>query len=197
MNPTNRNLRPSSGLNGGMVRDSGLGIEDITGYLLRRVQHLYQIYALGKIRIGDLSITPTQSGMIVTLHERGAITQAELATLMNLRSPTVLQLVAQLEEMGFVRRAPHKVDGRSHSLKLTTLGESAVPTIREFSEARDHELLSVLSSEEREQLRGLLRRIINANRGKDFGRRTRLPHGHLSAALNGDPAALKGRRRAQ
>lgn len=67
--------------------------------------------------------------------------------------------VAALEERGFVERVRNAADRRRSPVRLTATGRRLAGKLAEFARASADELLSVLSTEERERLTECLNRL--------------------------------------
>ena len=67
--------------------------------------------------------------------------------------------IDRLEKLGLVRRIPHPTDRRALEIELTEHGRE--PSTRSSaSTSREHEMLSVLSATEREQLVRITRKLL-------------------------------------
>ena len=106
-----------------------------------------------------------QYAVLAGLEEFGPISQAELSRRLGLdRSDLVAELDA-LERDGLARRQPDDKDPRRNALHLTHAGAVALQAVHERVAAGQEALLAPLSAEEREQLLGLLQRLLSYHAG--------------------------------
>jgi DNA-binding MarR family transcriptional regulator len=135
-------------------------LSQVVGYLLRRSHNAFQGYWMAKFYRPETPITPVQGGMLVVIGSNPGLTQTELARIMNVEGPTLMQSIDRLEENGYLRRTPRIGDRRSNSLQLTPLGNKVLSAIQDFLPVRDADLLAVLSPKEIGELARLLTKIV-------------------------------------
>ena len=70
-------------------------------------------------------------------------------------------LVTTLEERGYVERVPDPIDGRARIVRLTERGQQAAEVGREIIESIEGEWAISLGSENMNELRSLLERLVN------------------------------------
>jgi DNA-binding MarR family transcriptional regulator len=68
--------------------------------------------------------------------------------------------IDRLEKLGLVRRIPHPTDRRALEVELTEHGRELVDQVVGEHLAREHEMLSVLTATEREQLVRITRKLL-------------------------------------
>jgi DNA-binding MarR family transcriptional regulator len=136
-------------------------LSNVPGYLLRRAHNAFQTYWMARFRSPHTPITPVQSGMLVVLADNPGLTQTELARLMNVEGPTLMQSIDRLELNGYVQRARRIGDRRSYSLQLTPLGADMVAAIERFLVVRDADLLADLTEDEIKELARLLTKVVS------------------------------------
>ena len=78
----------------------------------------------------DSDLSPTQSAVLATLANHGAITLGELAELERVASPTITKVTAILQERGLVDKVPDPVDRRFVRVELTSEGRALVERSR-------------------------------------------------------------------
>jgi DNA-binding MarR family transcriptional regulator len=64
----------------------------------------------------------TETGVLKRLGKDGPSTTADLARAQGMRPQSMRTIVAALEDMGMIERAPHSTDGRQVNLTLTSKG---------------------------------------------------------------------------
>src|SRR5579885_1126676 len=106
----------------------------------------------------DLPVTHT----IVFAHvDRQGIRLSELARRAQLTKQLVNYLVTTLKERGYVERVPDPIDGRARIVRLTERGQQAAEVGREIIESIEGEWAISLGSENMDELRTFLERLIN------------------------------------
>lgn len=74
---------------------------------------------------------------------------------------TVTSVLARMEERGLVERRPDPHDRRGLTIWLTDEGRRAAGRVRTYGDEVDALCLSDFDADEREQFKGLLKRVIN------------------------------------
>jgi DNA-binding MarR family transcriptional regulator len=88
---------------------------DVRDGITRLNRRLRQVRPLGEL-------TQTQLSALTSLELAGTLTPTELAEAERVQPPTMTKIVAKLESLGLVRRAPHPTDGRQSILSATERG---------------------------------------------------------------------------
>ena len=73
----------------------------------------------------------------------------------------------RLEKAGLIARAPHPQDRRGVIVQLTEKGRALIDEAVTAHVANEHQLLSVLTRDEQDQLAGLLEKLIKGLDAKD------------------------------
>lgn len=104
--------------------------------------------------------------VMAVLGDAGAATQRALteATLMD--KVAVNRACKVLEDRGLAVRRPNATDGRSHLLELTAEGVAIHGEVMPLAREIEREIFSTLDPQEREQFRGLLKRIFQQAENK-------------------------------
>jgi DNA-binding MarR family transcriptional regulator len=108
-------------------------------------------------------LSPADFVTIITLRRAGppfTLPQARLMNAMNLTSGTVSVRLARLENLGVIRREDDTGDRRVQLVRLTPAGLDLFDRIAPVHLANEDRLLSALDAGEREQLAGLLRKLL-------------------------------------
>jgi DNA-binding MarR family transcriptional regulator len=118
-------------------------------------------YAASKFaeRLGALDLSPPHAGILRAVSASGGISQQALADHLRILPSRLVILIDQLEERGMLERRADPADRRSYALHLTGQGSETLKSIGRL--ARDHQeaLLVTLTTDERETLASLLRRV--------------------------------------
>ncbi len=136
--------------------DTGV-LDDLIGYALRRAQ--IQVFQHLVERLNAYDLRPAQFSALAIIAQNPGPTQAELAKSLAIEPPQVVPMVNKLEERGLALRVRCKPDKRSYGLFLSKAGEALLKELKEVAARSDQEATANLSTEEREQLRGLLRKV--------------------------------------
>jgi DNA-binding MarR family transcriptional regulator len=104
----------------------------------------------------DMSITLTQLSAMGTLHKRGPMSAGELASCERVQPPSMTKVLANLEERGLVRRAPHPSDRRQAIIAITEAGIALLDSERRSRDAWLSQHLAQLTPDERALLRDVV-----------------------------------------
>lgn len=106
---------------------------------------------------GDL--TPTQFGVLETLHHLGSLPPCELSTKLLTSSGNLTFVLDNLEKRGLVRRERNPEDRRSITIHLTAKGEEHIASLFPTHAQAIAEELRVLTPEEQQTLGDLCRTV--------------------------------------
>lgn len=98
-------------------------------------------------------LSETQLAALAALERHGQMTPGELADHEKVQPPSMTRVIAALEELGLVVRAPHSTDRRQVVLTVTAQGRSVVEQTRQLREAWLALQLRALTQQERATLR--------------------------------------------
>ena len=101
-----------------------------------------------------------QHRVLKLLSETSEISQQSLMEILAIRPGSLSELLKKLEDKGYIVRTPDETDKRKNTLSLTDAGKEALAAAEDRKDP-----FAVLSEEEQEQLKALLKKIIEANRG--------------------------------
>jgi DNA-binding MarR family transcriptional regulator len=90
------------------------------------------------------------------LRDRGAMTQRELGTRMDVDASILVTLLNPLEAAGYLSRERDTADRRRHVVTLTTAGEQQLARAAQAQRDAEDELFAGFTDVQRAQLRGLL-----------------------------------------
>jgi len=127
------------------------------GYLLAK-SHQRQL-ALFEKHTNRFAVSGREYAALLALEANDGLWQSDIAELLGMDRTTVTYLVDSLEKRGWLIRARDPADRRAHVITMTDEGVAALAAIRPAARSSTDELLSPLTSDEREQLRSLLSRI--------------------------------------
>jgi DNA-binding MarR family transcriptional regulator len=94
------------------------------------------------------------------LDRRAPVRQQDVCETLMLDANNCVLLLNELEELGWTERRRDTADRRRHVVDLTDEGRRALDRGRRAQEQLEDEMLAALDPDEREQLRGLLRKAL-------------------------------------
>jgi len=105
-----------------------------------------------------------QGRVLALLKAKPETTQRELSYLLDMRQQSLSELLAKLEEKGFITREKSQEDGRVTVVKLTDEGLKAAPSPEQMEVRAD--ALDCLDEEEQAQLEALTNKVTMSLEGK-------------------------------
>lgn len=119
-------------------------------------------------------------GMLLRILERhDGITQKDLAEMLQIRPPSLSELVSKLEGKGCIQKLTNEEDKRISNIKLTQKGHAVIKQVREERADMSKEFFSALSEDEQKQLLELLTKINSNLTEKDSHVDGRGMHGRM------------------
>jgi DNA-binding MarR family transcriptional regulator len=98
-------------------------------------------------------LSDTQLAALASLERHSAMTPGELADHEKVQPPSMTRVIAALEELGLIMRAPHATDRRQVVLTVTDRGREVVHQSRRLREEWLAKRLRELTPQERAALR--------------------------------------------
>jgi DNA-binding MarR family transcriptional regulator len=139
-------------------------IDDNLGYLVNRTARLMaQMFSRRLQRHG---VALAQWAILLFLYAKDGQTQRELSRVVAIEPPTVARTIDRMVRDGLVRREPHPHDGRATRIRLTPRALALREELATESMAGNQFAARVLSAEELEILKTLLRRVIDGLTGE-------------------------------
>jgi DNA-binding MarR family transcriptional regulator len=117
----------------------------------------------------------TDYAVLAGLDEFGPVSQATLGRRLGLDRSDMVALLNRLEGDGLVTRKPDRRDPRRNAVRITRSGSRALRRLDGHVDAAQDALLEPLTATERQQLVGLLQRLIEHHTA------FRSPHGPSAA----------------
>jgi len=151
---------PSAGPPSGTPPASGLSSGAQLGLLLR-LAHRRAAKAFTDALL-PLGIESRHFGVLITLARTGPLTQARLVVELNNDKSTLTRTVDDLERLALIERRPVVGDRRSHTVGLTTIGRKRTAQAQGIADAVAGDVFARLSPKDRDVLRELLLRIVDA-----------------------------------
>ncbi|MCX4232693.1 MarR family winged helix-turn-helix transcriptional regulator [Streptomyces ortus] len=126
-------------------------------YAISRVARMHRA-AAGRLLRGA-GLYPGQEFVMMHLWDAGAVRQSELIKAVELDPSTVTKMLQRLEQAGHVRRRPDPRDGRAVLVEATEDSCGLHDEVTRVWTGLEEHTLAGLSTDEREQLAGLLARV--------------------------------------
>lgn len=102
----------------------------------------------------------SQKRILIILDEVGSsITQRELTERLGIQPGSASEVVAKLENAGYIKRTPSEKDRRTANIELTEIGKVVAAEARKQRICRHEEMFSCLSEDEKEELLSLLEKV--------------------------------------
>jgi DNA-binding MarR family transcriptional regulator len=143
------------------VDAEGLPVVGSAFLLTQLGTHCAQAFAR---RIGELDLTPPQTGLLRAVAQAPGSSQQALAELLGTPATRLVALVDGLEERGLVERRRNPADRRLHAVHLTDAGTALLRDIGRVAREHDDAVLASLDPDERTRLHELLAKLA-ADRG--------------------------------
>ena len=108
-------------------------------------------------------ITPVQYGVLQCLWDEDSQTPKQIGNSLSLDGSTITGILDRLENKAFLMRNTRKEDRRTIKVELTKKGSELREPIGKIIEEVNEKALKQFSSEEKNQLKKILKRILNEN----------------------------------
>jgi DNA-binding MarR family transcriptional regulator len=131
--------------------------DDLLGTLIHDVAHLLRLDIDRRVKAHNL--TRIKWLALGVIHNNPGLTQAELASELELGAAAVGRLVDRLRDRNFVVRSPSSLDRRAHLLHLTPVAEKLVSKLDGTAHALREEMLDGLSDRDISRLNTGLNRL--------------------------------------
>lgn len=128
------------------------------GFLLRRTHQIF--VSILETEFATLGLSPAQYAVMIAVNDRKPLAQGDLASLLGMNKVSISQVVQGLEREGWLTRQVDEVDKRQRLLTLTAEGRGILRRTRRLAEATYRAQMAPLNDGERDQLIGLLKRLV-------------------------------------
>jgi DNA-binding MarR family transcriptional regulator len=115
--------------------------------------------------VSEAGVRKHQFAVLAALEEEGAASQAALGRRVWLDRSDLHAVLNDLEAAGLVARVRDEQDRRRNVVRLTAAGSERLRELEARVGAAQDALLAPLSDHERDELRRLLTRLVDAHRG--------------------------------
>ena len=135
------------------------------GFLLGRVGKLASRQFAKALETVDMK--PPEAAVLMNLRDRGPMTQQALGELLHIDPSNLVGVLNELEESGLALRRRDANDRRRHIVEISPAGVERVAVVADLVAEVEAHLLAVLDERERDQLRALLARVVQAAAAED------------------------------
>lgn len=136
---------------------SPTGTRSVVGELAAQLRPpLLRLTRLVRNQRVDTAVTLTQLSVLATLGARGAMSAGDLAAYEKVQPPSMTKVLANLAELGYVRRDVHPTDRRQAIMSITVAGEELLESERRSRNVWLAMQLSKLSPDERALVRSVI-----------------------------------------
>lgn len=98
--------------------------------------------------------------MLSAIDREPPLSQQELSRLIGVDPTTVVALVDDLEQLGYVKRSRNRSDRRRHDLLLTAAGRRNLAAAHRVADEVEAEIFSPLTAAERDTYADLTRKVL-------------------------------------
>lgn len=134
------------------------GLEDKIGYLLMSCGRIIQEYTNKELE--PLEMSPRFYRVLLILKIDGPLSQQLICEKVDVDKNTMVQIINQLEDLGYVKRSPSEEDRRAYQISLTAKASSALKSGEKMVYQAQEKFLECLSDREAEALQAALSRLL-------------------------------------
>ncbi|EHK66615.1 MarR family winged helix-turn-helix transcriptional regulator [Achromobacter arsenitoxydans] len=132
-------------------------LDDLVGYAIRRAQIL--IYEDFLSALAPWDITPQRYSALTLIAANASLKLTDLARILGIARSGAVQLVNQLQDLGYVERQEAERDRRAYALAMTPDGRAALAAITAAVQDHDARISAKLGAADRRKLIALLGKL--------------------------------------
>jgi DNA-binding MarR family transcriptional regulator len=133
-------------------------LADRTGFLAQKVGTLF-LQAVGE-QLGELGLGNRPFFVLAGIAHAAPISQQDLSRALSIDPTTMVALVDELEQGGFVQRTRNPRDRRRYDLTLTDAGAQSLASAQEAMDEVEEAFFSPLSDAERRRYHVYLEKLV-------------------------------------
>ena len=130
-------------------------------YLISRAFSRLKYYSIQKFLKENISVTPSQMGILFALSSEKSMTMGELSSFLSIDNSTLTRLADRLVKQGFIERVRDSSDRRVLKIMLTQSGRKESARALKITKELNSEIIRDLSAEETEIFVKILKSFIN------------------------------------
>jgi DNA-binding MarR family transcriptional regulator len=139
---------------------AGAVLEQLAFLLEKAMQKLNRFQ---RKTLGPLGLTGNHLDVLLTLEEKGSISQQEISRCVHIDRSTMVAMIDHLENWGMVERLRNSADRRSYRIFLIAKGKQMIPKAKRLAMISQIKFLSCLTTQDQKVLVGLLRNLVINN----------------------------------
>ena len=132
------------------------------GYLFAKLHHRWVNASVSALGDAGLGLSALHFGSLAVLASAGPMSQQSLGDFIGKDRTTMVAIVDELEQEGLVERRRNPADRRAYALEVTGSGHRWLEQAGPLLGSCEDRMLATLDASEREQLLGLLQRVLAA-----------------------------------
>ncbi|WP_313437001.1 MarR family transcriptional regulator [Novosphingobium sp.] len=137
-------------------------LETMPGHLIRRLQQISVARFTSRMAEAGIDLTAVQYAALLTLRDHPGLDQQTLAGMIAYDRVTIGGVIDRLVQKGFVNRETSPSDRRARVLMLSDKGGNALEVATPWVDKAQDDLISQLTSEERDNFLMLLQKTTKA-----------------------------------
>lgn len=137
-------------------------LETMPGHLIRRLQQISVARFTSRMAEAGIDLTAVQYAALLTLRDHPGLDQQTLAGMIAYDRVTIGGVIDRLVQKGFVNRETSPSDRRARVLMLSDNGGNALEVATPWVDQAQDDLISQLTSEERDNFLMLLQKTTKA-----------------------------------
>ncbi|MFK4871832.1 MarR family winged helix-turn-helix transcriptional regulator [Novosphingobium sp. ZW T3_23] len=137
-------------------------LETMPGHLIRRLHQISVARFTSRMAEAGIDLTAVQYAALLTLRDHPGLDQQTLAGMIAYDRVTIGGVIDRLVQKGFVNRETSPNDRRARVLMLSDQGGNAVEVATPWVDKVQEDLISQLTSEERDNFLNLLQKTTKA-----------------------------------
>ena len=142
-------------------------MRDRIPFLLFRASAMSHV--LANQMLASMGLDARQAGILTMVTELEPMTQKDLGIALGIDRTTMVALLDDLEENGYVRRQRHPADRRAFLIQPTDAGRRAQAAAVRILDQQQSLFLAPLTTAERAQLAALLKRLMESADAREPG----------------------------
>jgi MarR family transcriptional regulator, transcriptional regulator for hemolysin len=119
-------------------------------------------YVRYEAAVAEVGLSVNGLKVLIVLHEEGSTTQTQLVQLMGIDKSTMVSIVDELEDSGFVERRRAKHDRRTVPIHVTAAGEVAAGKAAKVTDDSNSSVFAGFTDAERAEFTRYLSRLADA-----------------------------------
>jgi DNA-binding MarR family transcriptional regulator len=135
-------------------------VSELAGYLIARAH--FALHGRADEICEPLGLEVREYGTLATIDDLAPCSQRQIATMLGVSGPVIVDLIDTLEPRGLVVRERNPSDRRSYALRLTTAGAALLKRARAALTIVGDGIDERLGAADHDELRMLLRRLVGA-----------------------------------